>query len=83
MNVRIVNTPWEATEADWLIVGVPEGSELSSPLAQLDKAWGGRLARLARSGRPTGKMGELVPLRDAAPSPQRACFALGWENRPN
>lgn len=67
MHVRAVTTPWQSTEADWLIVPVFEGTDLSGPLAELDRASGGRVGRLREAGDVTGKHAELVALRDAAP----------------
>ncbi len=36
MNIRVVTTPWQSSEADWLIVGVPEEAESSGPSIELD-----------------------------------------------
>src|SRR6202451_1266852 len=77
MNVRVVLTPFPATEADWLIVGVHEGPEPSRPLADLDAAMGGRIRRLREAGDFTGKHGEIVVLRDAGPLAARRLLLVG------
>ena len=64
MNVEIKTGPWEQFDADWLIVGLPESSELSGPLGTLDEALGGQLTRLQEAGDLTGKLAELVSIPD-------------------
>jgi leucyl aminopeptidase len=54
---------WVSVDADWLIVGIPESTDLSGPLAQLDVALGNQLTRLKAAGDVTGKLAELVSLR--------------------
>ncbi|HEV7999337.1 MAG TPA: M17 family peptidase N-terminal domain-containing protein, partial [Planctomycetaceae bacterium] len=77
MNVRVVTTPWQSIEADWLIVGVPEETNFSPPLAELDKASGGRLTRLREAGDLTGKQAELLAIRDAAPLAAKRLLLVG------
>ncbi|HEX4073185.1 MAG TPA: leucyl aminopeptidase [Planctomycetaceae bacterium] len=77
MNVRVVTTPWQSIEADWLIVGVPEEVDFSPPLAELDKASGGRLTRLREAGDLTGKQAELLAIRDAAPLAAKRLLLIG------
>jgi leucyl aminopeptidase len=77
MNIRVVTTPWQSTEADWLIVGIPEGAEPSGPLAELDQAWGSRLTRLREAGDLTGKHAELVAIRDPGPLAAKRLLLVG------
>lgn len=64
MKLQIETTPWTAAKGDWLIVGVPEGTEFAGPLAELDAALGGQLVRLREKQDLTGKPAELLALRD-------------------
>ncbi len=75
MNVRVVTTPWQSIEADWLIVGVPEEVDFSPPLAELDKASGGRLTRLREAGDLTGKQAELLADPRCGPAGGKAIAA--------
>jgi len=77
MNVRVVTTPWQLTEADWLIVGFPEAAEPSRALADLDAALGGRIGRLQEAGDLTGKHAEFVAIRDAAPLAAKRLLLVG------
>jgi leucyl aminopeptidase len=77
MNIRAVTTPWQSAEADWLIVFVPEGADFIGPLADFDKASGGRLTRLKEAGDLTGKQAELLALRDAQPLPAKRLLVVG------
>lgn len=63
MNVRIVTTPWQATEGDWLLVAVAEPVNIAGNLKTLDDALSGRLTQLRELGDLTGKHAELVPIR--------------------
>ena len=45
MNVRIVTTPWQSTDGDWLIVGVSEPPS-SEGTWRFGRRSGGRLTRL-------------------------------------
>jgi leucyl aminopeptidase len=77
MNVRVVTTPWQSTEADWLIVGIPEAAEPSRSLADLDAALDGRIGRLREAGDLTGKHAELVAIRDAGPLAAKRLLLVG------
>jgi leucyl aminopeptidase len=77
MNVRLVTTPWPSAEADWLIVFSPEAAEFSGPLAELDRAGGGRLTHLRAAGDLTGKQAELVSIRDAQPLTAKRLLLVG------
>src|ERR1700722_3441826 len=77
MNIRAVTTPWQSAEADWLIVFAPEGTDFVGPLADFDKASGGRLTRLKEAGDLTGKQAELLALRDAQPLPAKRLLVVG------
>ena len=77
MNIRAVTTPWQSAEADWLIVFVPEGADFLGPLAEFDKASGGRLTRLREAGDLTGKQAELLAIRDVQPLPAKRLLVVG------
>jgi len=66
MNTQIDTTPWDQVEADWLVVGIAESSELTGPLAVLDAALGGTLARLRESGDLSGRLAKTLAIHDAA-----------------
>ncbi|HVK09649.1 MAG TPA: leucyl aminopeptidase [Gemmataceae bacterium] len=55
-------TPASDTEADWLVVGVPQEPVLDTALADLDLRLGGEIVRLREAGDVTGKALELTPL---------------------
>ena len=71
------SSPLQVT-ADWLIVGTSEG-EFLGLVAELDAALNGALTRLKERGDLTGKLGEVVELRDVPQiTPQRVLlFGLG------
>jgi leucyl aminopeptidase len=77
MNVRVVTTPPQSTAADWLIVGVTEPVNFAGGVKALDDALGGRLTRLRELGDLTGKLAELVALRDASPLPAKRVLLVG------
>lgn len=52
----------EAVEADAVVVFLAEGGSGSGPIAELDAATGGLLARLAAAGELSGRRYECVPL---------------------
>ena len=56
MDLRVVSATARDVEADWLIVGVPEGSEWPSELGALDSALQGQLSRMREAGDLTGKL---------------------------
>lgn len=62
MHFRIDSTPWPAVSADWLIVFLPEAFELAGPVAALDTALGGQIARLRESQDFGGKLAETVTI---------------------
>ncbi len=77
MNAQIVTTPWQATGGDWLIVGVTESPSFAGGLKALDEALSGRLTRLRELGDLTGKLAELVALRDASPLAAKRLLLVG------
>lgn len=64
MEIHLHSTPWVLGEGDWLIVGVPEDATFEGQLGVLNDALGGQIARLRESGDLTGKLAELVAIRD-------------------
>ncbi|MFP6770036.1 MAG: leucyl aminopeptidase [Planctomycetaceae bacterium] len=67
MDITLATDPWQDVDTDWLIVGyTPADSPetFPAPLAALDEALGGTIARLISSGDITGKLAELHLLAD-------------------
>jgi leucyl aminopeptidase len=64
MQIQIETRTWTEIEADWLIVPLAEAQELTGPLQTLNEALGGQLTRLRESNDLTGKLAELLPIRD-------------------
>lgn len=64
LSVRLTSTtvPAGDTEAEWLVVGVPQDALLDPALTDLDLRLGGEIVRLRDAGDVTGKPLELVPL---------------------
>ena len=65
MPIRVATEPLTKIAADWLVVPVIEGAEPGADQRTIDEALGGTLGRLRKAGDLTGKLGELVALRDA------------------
>ena len=64
MAIQVSVQAWHEVEADWLVVGVPESSDLAGSLAALDAALGGSLKRMVDSEDLSGKLAELMPVPD-------------------
>ncbi len=64
MEVKVTDTLWHEVEADWLVVGVTESSELTAAQTALDAALGGQFARLRESGDLSGKQEETLAIHD-------------------
>lgn len=62
MNLQLATTPWTQADGDWLIVGLPESFSLSGPVAELDAALGGQIARLREAQDFTGKVAETLAI---------------------
>jgi leucyl aminopeptidase len=77
MNPHLVTTPWQSTGGDWLIVGVAESPNFAGNLKSLDDALSGRLTRLRELGDLTGKLAELVAVRDASPLAAKRVLLVG------
>ncbi len=65
MEIQISTADWNAAEAQWLIVAIPEEPQLSGRFEQLDSAMGGTLLRLIEMEDLTGKLAQQVVIRDA------------------
>src|SRR3990172_8247083 len=63
MQVEISTQAWKDIDADWLVVGVCEPPDLTGPLAELDAALSGRIARLRELEDLSGKHAETRELR--------------------
>ncbi len=67
MDITVAGGLWQEVDTDWLIVGhgtVDSPETFPDPLAALDEALGGTIARLVSSGDVTGKLAELHLLAD-------------------
>ena len=77
MDCKVVTTPWHEITGDWLVLGVQESGELAGPLADLDRALDGALARLREAGDLTGKHAELLAVPDARGLAARRLLLVG------
>jgi leucyl aminopeptidase len=77
MNAHLVTTSWQSTGGDWLIVGVTEPPNFAGNLKALADALGGRLTRLRELGDLTGKLAELVAVRDASALAAKRVLLVG------
>jgi leucyl aminopeptidase len=82
MDLQLVAAPVTAAEGEWLIVGVNEGSDLSGPLGELDKALGGQLTRMREAAGDekadlTGKSGETIALRGVSGIAAKRVLLIG------
>ncbi len=64
MDLKVICAVARDVEADWLVVGVPEGSEWGNELIALDNALQEQLSRLREAGDLTGKLAELLAVPD-------------------
>jgi leucyl aminopeptidase len=62
VRLTSATAPAGDTEADWLVVGLPQESVLDPALADLDLRLGGEIVRLREAGDVTGKLLDLTPL---------------------
>lgn len=77
MDLRVICAAARDVEADWLVIGVPEGNEWSSDLIDLDNALQGQLSRLREAGDLTGKLAELVTIPDTPTLKSRRLLLVG------
>jgi leucyl aminopeptidase len=77
MELQVESRPIKDVAADWLIVGVAEGTEFTGPAAATDQATGGLLGRLREMGDLTGKPAELLPVREVAGMAARRILLVG------
>ncbi len=77
MDLRVVSASARDIDADWLIVGVPEGGEWDSELVALDNALQEQLSRLREAGDLTGKLAELLSLPDTPSLKSRRLLLVG------
>ena len=62
MKLHLKTSPWPVAEGDWLIVALPESFEITGPVAALDAALGGQIARLREAQDFTGKAAETLAI---------------------
>lgn len=76
---RVTTTTLPEAEADWLIVGISEGTDFPPEVSLLDTALDGGLARLRARGELAGKLGDLtvLPLPHGIRSERLVLVGLG------
>ncbi len=77
MDLKLTTTSAREVDADWLVVGVPEGGDWSCELSALDDALGEQLSRLREAGDLTGKLAELLTIPDAPALKARRLLLVG------
>lgn len=77
MQIETSTSPWNAIDADWLVVGITESPELTGSLGTLDEALGRRLARLKEIGDLAGKLAETRELRGVDGIAARRLLVVG------
>lgn len=70
-------SPWTSVVADWLVICLPLGFEVSGPLGALDVVLGGTIARIRESGDFTGKLAESLTLSGISGIPSQRVVLLG------
>lgn len=80
MKLQLDTTPLVSVSCDWLIVGVPESGELTGQVAALNEALGGQIVRLRESQDVTGKIGDVVALRDVPGIKAKRLLLVGLGN---
>jgi leucyl aminopeptidase len=76
-RIETATTPPADVEADWLVVGVPQGGDSGPVVAELDARLGGTVSRLREAGDLTGKHLELVPILTVAGIGARRLLLVG------
>ncbi|MGD9857298.1 MAG: leucyl aminopeptidase [Planctomycetaceae bacterium] len=77
MECQLTHQTLQAVAADWLIIGMPQGAELSESLAGLDRVLEGQLTRLREAGDLTGKLGEALTVPDVPPLSSKRLLIVG------
>ncbi|MBC7817755.1 MAG: leucyl aminopeptidase [Planctomycetaceae bacterium] len=77
MDLRVVSASAREVDADWLVVGVPEGDEWPDELVALDNALLEQLSRLREAGDLTGKLAELLTIPDTPTLKSRRLLLVG------
>jgi leucyl aminopeptidase len=77
MNLQVLSASAREVEADWLVVGVPEGGEWSPEIVALDNVLQGQLSRLREAGDLTGKLAELLTVPDTPTLKSRRLLLVG------
>ena len=62
MQIERIQSPWNQTEADAIVVGVFEAAPLSGAAGEVDAALGGAIRRLVEAKEFAGRSYELAPL---------------------
>ncbi|MEX0704742.1 MAG: leucyl aminopeptidase [Planctomycetales bacterium] len=81
MQIDFARTAWQDAAADWLVVGLAENEAPAGPLAALDEALGGRIARLREREDFTGKAGDRLALYDVAGIAAKRLLLVGLGQR--
>jgi leucyl aminopeptidase len=85
MKMHVSGKEWNAAEADWLIVPIPEGVEWAKDLKGLDESLNGLVSRLKERGDLTGKLGEIAKVLDVPniAAKRLLCLGLGTPDKLN
>lgn len=77
MDLKLTTVHARDVDADWLIVGIPEGSDWGSELRALDGALAEQLSRLREAGDLTGKLAEILIIPDTPSLKARRLLLVG------
>jgi len=77
MDLKLTTVHARDVDADWLIVGIPEGSDWGSELRALDDALAEQLSRLREAGDLTGKLAEILIIPDTPSLKARRLLLVG------
>lgn len=77
MDLKLTTVHTRDVDADWLIVGIPEGSDWGSELRALDDALAEQLSRLREAGDLTGKLAEILIIPDTPSLKARRLLLVG------
>lgn len=77
MKLQARATDWNAADADWLVVSIPESSEWSPELQTLDQTLEGLLSRMREREDLTGKLGETCKVLDVPQIAAKRLLCLG------
>lgn len=77
MKLQASGTDWNAADADWLVVSIPESSEWPPALQTLDQKLDGLLSRMREREDLTGKLGEVCKVLDVPQIAAKRLLCVG------